>query len=173
MYKSSLALAVAVGVLAQQAGAAGFIEDSKASVSSRTFYYNADTREGTANDQKETAQGFKLDYTSGFTEGLVGFGIDAGLESPVENGPQRVLTTFLKFRDRRFQSAFHVRIARIPALRVPVLAGITFDGNHQLRDWPDSPHDINNVAVILSLELQADLGPLRARTQQGAFSCLP
>jgi hypothetical protein len=77
MYKSSLALAVAVGVLAQQAGAAGFIEDSKASVSSRTFYYNADTREGTANDQKETAEGLRFDYTSGFTQGLVGFGIDA------------------------------------------------------------------------------------------------
>ena len=77
MNKSTLALAVAVGVLAQQAGAAGFIEDSKASVSSRTMYYNADTREGTANDQRETAEGLKFDYLSGFTQGLVGFGIDA------------------------------------------------------------------------------------------------
>jgi hypothetical protein len=42
MNKSTLALAVAVGVLAQQAGAAGFIEDSKASVSSRTYYFNND-----------------------------------------------------------------------------------------------------------------------------------
>lgn len=32
MYKSSLALAVALGVLAQQAGAAGFVEDSKLSL---------------------------------------------------------------------------------------------------------------------------------------------
>ncbi|MGY2173186.1 OprD family porin [Pseudomonas gingeri] len=77
MKKSTLALAVAVGVLAQHAGAAGFIEDSKASISSRTFYYRADTREGTANDQDETAQGFKLDYKSGFTQGTVGFGLDA------------------------------------------------------------------------------------------------
>ncbi|MET0776867.1 MAG: OprD family porin [Pseudomonas mandelii] len=77
MNKSTLALAVAVGVLAQQAGAAGFIEDSKASVSSRTMYYNADTREGTANDQRETAEGLKFDYLSGFTQGTVGFGIDA------------------------------------------------------------------------------------------------
>ncbi|MGB5828677.1 MAG: OprD family outer membrane porin, partial [Pseudomonas mandelii] len=77
MNKSTLALAVAVGVLAQQAGAAGFIEDSKASVSSRTMYYNADTREGTANDQRETAEGLKFDYQSGFTQGVVGFGIDA------------------------------------------------------------------------------------------------
>jgi hypothetical protein len=69
-------LAVAVGVLAQQAGAAGFIEDSKASVSSRTMYYNNDNRDGGA-DQKETAEGLKFDYLSGFTQGTVGFGIDA------------------------------------------------------------------------------------------------
>jgi len=85
MNKSTLALAVAVGVLAQQAGAAGFIEDSKASVSSRTMYYDADTRNtpsGTspANAkyrQRETAEGLKFDYLSGFTQGTVGFGIDA------------------------------------------------------------------------------------------------
>ncbi|MGW8463647.1 OprD family porin [Pseudomonas sp. CLCA07] len=76
MNKSTLALAVAVGVLAQQAGAAGFIEDSKASVSSRTMYYNNDNRE-TGPDQKESAEGLKFDYLSGFTQGTVGFGIDA------------------------------------------------------------------------------------------------
>ncbi len=76
MNKSTLALAVAVGVLAQQAGAAGFIEDSKASVSSRTMYFNNDNRDGGV-DQNETAQGFKFDYLSGFTQGTVGFGIDA------------------------------------------------------------------------------------------------
>ncbi|MFY0728389.1 OprD family outer membrane porin [Pseudomonas sp. NFX15] len=80
MNKSTLALAVAVGVLAQQAGAAGFLEDSKASISSRTMYYDADMREGasTANNrQRETAEGLKFDYLSGFTQGTVGFGIDA------------------------------------------------------------------------------------------------
>ena len=76
MNKSTLALAVAVGVLAQQAGAAGFIEDSKLSVSSRTMYFNNDNREGGA-DQKETAEGLKFDYLSGFTPGTIGFGIDA------------------------------------------------------------------------------------------------
>lgn len=76
MNKSTLALAVAVGVLAQQAGAAGFLEDSKASISSRTMYYNNDNREGGA-DQKESAEGLKFDYMSGFTQGTVGFGIDA------------------------------------------------------------------------------------------------
>ncbi|EKT4504516.1 OprD family porin [Pseudomonas putida] len=83
MYKSSLALAVALGVLAQQAGAAGFVEDSKLSLSSRTMYYNGDNREDHAKpgaerpDQRESGQGFKLDYISGFTQGTVGFGVDA------------------------------------------------------------------------------------------------
>ena len=76
MYKSSLALAVALGVLAQQAGAAGFVEDSKLSLSSRTMYFNNDNRDGGA-DNRESGQGFKLDYISGFTEGTVGFGVDA------------------------------------------------------------------------------------------------
>ncbi|EKT4478332.1 porin [Pseudomonas alloputida] len=83
MYKSSLALAVALGVLAQQAGAAGFVEDSKLSLSSRTMYFNNDNREDHAKpgaerpDQRESGQGFKLDYISGFTQGTVGFGVDA------------------------------------------------------------------------------------------------
>ncbi|GFM57561.1 porin [Pseudomonas cichorii] len=78
MKKSTLALAVTFGVLAQQAGAAGFIEDSKASISSRTLYFNNDLREGVrASDQRETATGLKFDYSSGFTQGTVGFGLDA------------------------------------------------------------------------------------------------
>ncbi|MCP3748539.1 MULTISPECIES: OprD family porin [Pseudomonas] len=82
MYKSTLALAVAVGVLAQQAGAAGFVEDSKLSLSSRTMYFNNDNREvhtpanNRGGDNREVGQGFKLDYLSGFTEGTVGFGVD-------------------------------------------------------------------------------------------------
>ncbi|AAY39905.1 OprD family porin [Pseudomonas syringae pv. syringae] len=78
MKKSTLALAVTVGVLAQQASAAGFLEDSKASVSSRTLYFNNDLREGfRASDQRETSTGLKFDYLSGFTQGTVGFGLDA------------------------------------------------------------------------------------------------
>jgi len=76
MNKSSLALAVALGLLAQQASADGFLEDSKASISSRTMYYNADNRSGGA-DQREAAEALKLDYKSGFTQGTIGFGIDA------------------------------------------------------------------------------------------------
>lgn len=77
MKKSTLALAVAFGVLAQQASAAGFLEDSKATLSSRTLYFDNDFREpGSANSNRETATGLKFDYLSGFTQGTVGFGLD-------------------------------------------------------------------------------------------------
>ncbi|EJK99030.1 MULTISPECIES: OprD family porin [Pseudomonas] len=79
MNKSTLALAVAVGVLAQQAGAAGFIEDSKATLGLRNFYINTDNRDSaaTVNKNEEWGQGFDLRFTSGYTQGTVGFGIDA------------------------------------------------------------------------------------------------
>lgn len=79
MNKSTLALAIAGGLLAQQAVAGGFIEDSKATLGLRNFYINQDNREGTANPskQEEWGQGFILNYTSGYTEGTVGFGVDA------------------------------------------------------------------------------------------------
>jgi len=79
MNKSTLALAVAVGVLAQQAGAAGFIEDSKATLGLRNFYINTDNRDAaaTTNKSEEWGQGFDLRFISGYTQGTVGFGIDA------------------------------------------------------------------------------------------------
>ncbi|XQE66985.1 OprD family porin [Pseudomonas sp. P3C3] len=79
MNKSTLALAVALGVIAQQASAAGFIEDSKATLGLRNFYYDLNTK-NTADDRSaanEWGQGFLFNYTSGFTEGTVGFGVDA------------------------------------------------------------------------------------------------
>ncbi len=82
MKNSALAAAIAsalAGSFALQAGAAGFIEDSKATLNLRNFYINADNREGTAapSRQEEWGQGFMLNYTSGYTQGTVGFGVDA------------------------------------------------------------------------------------------------
>ncbi|WP_374046685.1 OprD family porin [uncultured Pseudomonas sp.] len=79
MKRSTLALAIAAGVLAQQASAGGFIEDSKASLGLRNFYINTDNRNGSASPskQEEWGQGFMLNYASGFTEGTVGLGVDA------------------------------------------------------------------------------------------------
>ena len=77
MNYQSLPLAIALGLIAQQAGAAGFVEDSKATLGLRNFYINQDTRNQDANTQEEWGQGFQFNYTSGYTEGTVGVGVDA------------------------------------------------------------------------------------------------
>ncbi|WP_122763949.1 OprD family porin [Pseudomonas viridiflava] len=83
MKKSTLALAVALGAIAQHAGAAGFIEDSKATLGLRNFYINTDNRDdatkaaGAQNKSEEWGQAFDLRFISGYTQGTVGFGLDA------------------------------------------------------------------------------------------------
>jgi len=57
---------------------ADFLSDSKATLGMRNFYFNNDNRDGTAAPSKteEWAQGFMLDFKSGYTDGTVGFGVD-------------------------------------------------------------------------------------------------
>ena len=76
------ALAVCAGFAANtQAG--GFFEDSSAKLEARTVYFNRDFRDGSssspqgASKREETAEGFILNVQSGYTEGTVGFGLDA------------------------------------------------------------------------------------------------
>jgi hypothetical protein len=85
MYKKPLALAIAVGSIAQTAGAAGFIDDSKLLLSLRNNHFTTDVRESRdqignaaySGQNKEWGQGFVLNYLSGYTPGTVGFGVDA------------------------------------------------------------------------------------------------
>jgi hypothetical protein len=65
--------------LACTASAAGFVEDSKATLELRNYYFNQDYRNGTAapSKQEEWGQGFILNYSSGFTQGPIGLGLDA------------------------------------------------------------------------------------------------
>lgn len=98
MHRSSKPLAAAIATATLGAGLPGvvmadFLADSKASLELRNFYFNADYRQEDANQSKreEWAQGFLLNYESGFTEGPVGFGIDAiGLLGvKLDSGPDR------------------------------------------------------------------------------------
>jgi hypothetical protein len=76
------ALVLCAGFTAQ-AHASGFIDDTKANIESRTVYFNRDFRDGQtsteqgASKRDESAQGFILNLQSGYTEGTVGFGVDA------------------------------------------------------------------------------------------------
>lgn len=79
MHIKSLPVAIALATLSLGTQAAGFIEDSKGTVTLRNFYINTDNRDGTANPskQEEWGQGFIVNLQSGFTQGTVGFGVDA------------------------------------------------------------------------------------------------
>ena len=82
---------------------AAFIDDSKASVELRNFYMNRDFRQSGASQSKaeEWAQGFIMKVESGYTEGTVGFGVDAiGLLGvKLDSSPDRSGTGLLQ-RDR-------------------------------------------------------------------------
>ncbi|MEN0105927.1 MAG: OprD family porin, partial [Pseudomonas sp.] len=75
-----------------QEDAKGFIEDSKLSLLNRNFYFRRDYQHGLVSSlgrnsrksvdkrsdySEEWAQGLMVNYASGFTQGTVGFGIDA------------------------------------------------------------------------------------------------
>lgn len=90
---SALALAVA------GPASAAFVEDSKASIDLRNFYMNRDFRSGDGQSKaEEWAQGFMLKMESGYTEGPLGFGLDAiGLLGvKLDSSPDRVGTGLLQ-----------------------------------------------------------------------------
>lgn len=59
------------------ANGAGFVEDSKATLDLRNFYYNSDTRDTHKATVDEWGQAFVLNVKSGFTAGTIGLGLDA------------------------------------------------------------------------------------------------
>ncbi|MEN5237523.1 MULTISPECIES: OprD family porin [Pseudomonas] len=76
---SLVALAMIAATQAQaneQADSKGFIEDSHANVLLRNAYINRDKKHGT-DDQIEWGQAFIGNFSSGFTQGTVGVGVDA------------------------------------------------------------------------------------------------
>lgn len=105
MSKTPLARAVALATLGASLtlpslAQADFIGDSKATLELRNFYMNRDLRDTTAAQQskrEEWAQGFILKAESGFTEGTVGFGLDAyaGLGLKLDSSDERAGTNLL------------------------------------------------------------------------------
>jgi hypothetical protein len=67
-----------VFLLSSSTFAAGFIEDSKTTLTLRNYYFDRDYK-GTSpqNAAREWAQGGIIRFTSGFTPGFIGFGLDA------------------------------------------------------------------------------------------------
>lgn len=74
-----------LGSAVAHAATSGFIEDSTTAVGLRNFYWNADNRSGSytnpANGERQSyrqewAQGILATFNSGYTQGLLGFGLD-------------------------------------------------------------------------------------------------
>ncbi|SHM08995.1 OprD family porin [Phytopseudomonas punonensis] len=85
---SVIALAVAAGtsqmaVASEQSESKGFVEDSTLSLLARSMYYNRDARNGASRGAKdngyseEWGASARAIYESGFTQGTVGFGVNA------------------------------------------------------------------------------------------------
>src|SRR5690554_1858027 len=76
---SAIALALMTSVpalAASQADSKGFVEDSSLDLFLRNAYMNRDYKHGDP-DKVEWGQGAVLTFKSGFTQGVVGFGVDA------------------------------------------------------------------------------------------------
>jgi len=64
------------GVVSDQSDAKGFVEDSSLKVHLKNYYFNRDGKNG-GGDRKDWTQGVIGNFSSGFTQGTVGFGVDA------------------------------------------------------------------------------------------------
>lgn len=96
-----LCLAIAATGAAPLANAA-FIEDSTASLTATNIYLNRDFRQfDDQNKREEWGQGLWLDVKSGYTEGTVGFGVDAMglLGIKLDSGKGRTGTDLLPVQD--------------------------------------------------------------------------
>lgn len=103
MLLSHTVLSLTAGALFSIAlpASADFIEDSTASLTTRNFYLNRDFRQSGAAQAKaeEWTQGFIAQFNSGYSEGRLGFGVDALAELGIrlDSGPGRRGTGLLPF----------------------------------------------------------------------------
>ncbi|WP_336332061.1 OprD family porin [Pseudomonas putida] len=100
---SAIASALALAGVAPVSQAA-FFEDSTATFETRNMYFNRDFRDGTSAQQSkrdEWAQGFILNFESGYTDGTVGFGLDAlgMLGIKLDSSPDRTDSGLLPTHD--------------------------------------------------------------------------
>jgi hypothetical protein len=89
-------------MFASPSQAAGFIDDAHGTFQTSNFYYSRDFRDGAGQSKREEwAQGFMLDLRSGYTQGTVGFGLDAlgMLGARLDSSPDRAGSGLLPVHD--------------------------------------------------------------------------
>lgn len=125
--RAPLSLAVALALPSTvMAAEGGFIEDSTATLTARNYYFSRDYSDivGPSQQSKaeEWAQGFILNFKSGYTQGPVGFGVDAVglLGIKLDSSPDRINTGLLTVNDdgratddySRFGAALKAKVSK-------------------------------------------------------------
>jgi len=188
-------LCICIGVFANTPFAfAGFVEDGKTSLELRNFYFDRDFKGDVAQSKRdEWAQGFIANYQSGYTDGNIGFGLDAlgmlGLK--LDSSPYRSGTGLLpRGSDKRADDDYSklsatakVRIAksefRVGGLN-PVLPLLASNNSRLLpqifRGAQLVSKDINNLTLTagrvdaVKLRDSSSTDELTASNQNGAYS---
>ncbi|WP_411563102.1 OprD family porin [Pseudomonas shirazensis] len=164
-------VALGITLLSQPllAAESGFFEDAKASLSARNYYFSRDFSDIVGANQQskaeEWAQGFILDFKSGYTPGPIGFGVDAVglLGIRLDSSPDRVNSGLLPVHGdgraasdySRLAGTFKVRVSQTE-LRVgelqPNLPVLTFS---DIRLLPPTYQGVSlNSAEINGLTVQ-------------------
>jgi hypothetical protein len=104
----------------QSVSQAGFMEDGKGSLELRNFYFDRDFHGDAATQSRrdEWAQGFMLKLQSGYTPGVVGFGLDAVgmLGFKLDSSPDRSGTGLLsRGSDKRAADDYSKAVAALKA----------------------------------------------------------
>lgn len=73
---ASTQLATAAAFVSDQSEAKGFIEGSTLDLKARNYYFNRDKKDG-AVDDKDWTQGFWGNFSTGYTQGTIGVGVEA------------------------------------------------------------------------------------------------
>lgn len=102
--KLCVLLSAGVGASLAQAAESGFLAGSSATLQARNYYFSRDFSDIRGPEQsraEEWAQGFILDFRSGYTAGPVGFGLDAigTLGIKLDSSPDRVNTGLLPVQE--------------------------------------------------------------------------
>ncbi|QCI12934.1 OprD family porin [Pseudomonas putida] len=191
--RASLMLAVFSCVC--QSAQAGFVEDGKASLELRNFYFDRDFHGDAATQSRrgEWAQGFMLKWQSGYSDGVLGLGLDAVgmLGIKLDSSPERSGTGLLpRGSDKRAVDDYGKAVATLKArlaqseLRVgglsPQLPLLASNYSRLFPQWFNGAQwvskDLDNVTLTLlqvdatKLRDSTDFEDLTAMAQQGAYS---
>ncbi|MCV4263001.1 OprD family porin [Pseudomonas capsici] len=74
---ASVQMATAAPFVSDQSEAKGFVDGSTLDLKLRNYYYDRDKKNTTSRDDKDWTQGLWANYSSGYTQGTIGVGVEA------------------------------------------------------------------------------------------------